>query len=82
MKDTENRPLCCISLIVPGMTYDEVTQLIGLPQEMLTFGVIVVGYRMNDGILFTVEYFSLQPRKKPSLFVFIPQIIIKQMEVG
>ena len=45
-----------VSLILPGMTYDEVTQLIGLPRERLTFGVIVVGYQLDNGAIFALEY--------------------------
>ena len=42
--------------IQKGMLYSDVTELIGLPQRILTFGLIVVEYELSDGNKLEVEY--------------------------
>jgi len=42
--------------IVQGMNYIEVTDLIGLPQRQVTYGIVVVEYDLNDGTVLQVEY--------------------------
>ena len=39
-----------------GMLYSEVTELIGLPQRMITSGVVVVEYEIDNGTVLQVEY--------------------------
>ena len=38
------------------MTYSDVTDIIGLPQRVLTFGVMVVEYELKGGKSLIVEY--------------------------
>lgn len=42
--------------IEKGMLYSEVTDLIGLPQHIRTFGLIVVEYELSNDNLLVVEY--------------------------
>lgn len=51
-----------IETIEKGMTYNEVTQLIGKPQRCITSGLVVVEYDLNDGRALQVEY-SYIPEK-------------------
>lgn len=51
-----------IETIERGMTYNEVTQLIGKPQRCITYGLVVVEYDLNDGSALQVEY-SYIPEK-------------------
>ena len=42
--------------IEKNMTYSDVTDIIGLPQRVLTFGVMVVEYELKGGKSLIVEY--------------------------
>jgi hypothetical protein len=39
-----------------GMSYEEVTAILGKPQRQVTFGVMVVEYALSNGERFFVEY--------------------------
>ena len=57
MVDKEDLPSYCDALnIQKGMLYSDVTKLIGLPQTMRTFGLMVVEYKLADGNKLVVEY--------------------------
>lgn len=45
-----------LSLIREGMTYREVTAIIGSPQERITSGLVVVEYAFEDGAFAHIEY--------------------------
>ena len=46
----------CTSTVCKGMTYSEVTSIIGEPQRQITFGVTVVEYDISNGGTLVVEY--------------------------
>lgn len=45
-----------ITTIQKGMTYSNVTKKIGLPQYQLSFGLIILGYELDNGCLLEIEY--------------------------
>lgn len=38
------------------MTYEEVTDILGLPQYQMVRSLIVFAYKLNDGTEFAVQY--------------------------
>lgn len=46
-------------LVYEGMSYSQVTELLGLPQQQRTFGLLVVEYALADGSFLVVEYVSI-----------------------
>lgn len=46
-------------LVHEGMSYSQVTELLGLPQQQRTFGLLVVEYALADGSFLVVEYVSI-----------------------
>ena len=52
-----NRDQCASSIAV-GMTFDEITSVLGRPQRRITYGLVVLQYDLVDGTYVNVEYLS------------------------
>lgn len=46
-----------INLITAGMTYDEITEKIGLPQESMTSGLLSADYYLNNDQIARIYYY-------------------------
>ena len=49
--------------ICKGMLYDDITSLIGLPQRIVTFGLLVAEYDLENQIHMRVEYIQTENGK-------------------